>query len=184
MASPWKTLDPVETCNLQEIMHEEFARTLQEEENAKFNGLQQASIDVALSDQLKIDVKRKTEPDRQSQLIDVPEDVLNVIRNDKDLCKSVDFCDSDLLLAEMLQAEFDKEHDDEIHRIERKTNKDSKVSVSFTKYLRQNPANDVSSDEDDDDMEPRKEWDRFDSNEKKLRSMNKKGKVFVKFGTF
>lgn len=184
MASPWKTLEPVESCDLQEIMHEEFARNLQQEENAKFNGLQQASIDVALSEQLKIDVKRKTEPDRQNQLNDVPEEVLNVIRNDKDLCTSVDFCDSDLLLAEMLQAEFDKEHDDEINRIERNTNKDSKVSVSFTKYLRQNPANDASEDDDEDYIEPKKDWDRFDSNEKKLRSMNKKGNFLIKFQKF
>lgn len=178
MASAWKPVEPVESCNLQDIMHEEFARGLQDKENEKFDELQQFEIDAALADQLKIDEKPTTEADRQqNQLNDIPEDVLNVIRSDKELSESVDFCDSDRMLAEMLQAEFDKEHDDEVNRIERHNNKDSKISISYSKYRRQHPSSSGAADDeyDDDDIDPDKDWDRFDANEKMVRSINKKG---------
>lgn len=177
MASAWKPVAPVETCNLQEIMHEEYARSLQEKENEKFAVEQQFDIEAALADQLKLDGKPKTEPDRQNQLNDIPDDVLAAIRADKELSASVDFCESDRLLAEMLQTEFDKQHDDEVNRIERHNNKGSKLAISYTNFRRHHPADDDEDDDDDDnDIEPPKEWDRFVANEKMVRSINKKGK--------
>lgn len=175
MASAWKTVEPVETCNLQDIMHEEFARGLQEKENEKFDVLQQHAIEAALADQLQLDEKPKTEPDRQNQLDDIPDDVLNVIRSDKELSESVDFCDSDRLLAEMLQAEFNQQHDEEVSRIERHNNKDSKISISYTNYRLQHPGNAEADEEYEDDDEQPKDWDRFVANEKMVKSINKKG---------
>lgn len=74
------------------------------------------------------------------------------------------------------QATFDKEHDDEVNRIEKHTNKDSKISVSFSNFRRQHPGNCASDSDDDDDGDERpKNWDRFEANEKIYRGLNKKG---------
>lgn len=194
MASPWKKVDPVDTCNLQEIMSEEFARGLQDKENKKYENQllkssENQSTDATFASQLKKDsaptISVASEPsgskdpsfDRQNQLEDIPEDVLNFIRNDSELSQSVDFCDSDRMLAELLQASFDKEHDDEVNRIEKHANKNSKVTVSFLNYRRQHPAAAASDDSDeyDDGDEQPKNWDRFDANEKMYRNLNKKG---------
>lgn len=195
MASAWKKVEPVEACNLQEIMSEEYARGLQDKENKKYED-HLKDIAGPLSDEpqsFASQLKNDTAPEetvvegtsdntkdstigRQNKLNDIPEDVLNFIRNDSELSQSVDFCDSDRMLAEMLQAAFDKEHDDEVNRIEKHTNKDSKISVSFTNFRRQHPGNAASdSDDDNDDDEPPKNWDRFEANEKIIRGLNKKG---------
>lgn len=201
MASPWKKVEPVETCNLQEIMSEEFARGLQDKENKKYDdqllnsSAANQPIDASFASQLKQNDSvptistaseaaaasggiKETLLGRQNQFEDIPEDVLNFIRNDSELSQSVDFCDSDRLLAELLQASFDKEHDDEVNRIEKHANKNSKVTVSFLNYRRQHPATAASDDSDeydDGDEKPSKNWDRFDANEKLYRGLNKKG---------
>lgn len=190
MASPWKKVEPVDTCNLQEIMSEEYARGLQNKENKRYeNQLKTECVDASFASQLKSEsvpttsqpieagTSSKESPSvRQNQLNDIPEDVLNFIRNDSELSQSVDFCDSDRMLAEMMQAAFDKEHDDEVNRIEKHTNKDSKIAVSFDNFRRHNPANTESdSDEYDDSDDAPKNWDRFDANEKIYRGLNKKG---------
>lgn len=194
MASAWKKVEPVKSCNLQEIMSEEYARGLQDKENKKCenhpisDGLD-GFIDAPFASRIENDSvpivsetseasssKDTTMHGRQNQLSDIPEDVLNFIRNDSELSQSVDFCDSDRMLAEMMQAAFDKEHDDEVNRIEKHTNKDSKISVSFTNFRRQHPASAASdSDEYDDGDDPPKNWDRFEKNEKIYRGLNKKG---------
>lgn len=189
MASPWKTVEPVKSCNLQEIMSEEYARGLQDKENRKCENHLNGFIDASFATRLESDsvpkISEINEPSnskestigRQNQLNDIPEDVLNFIRNDSELSQSVDFCDSDQMLAEMLQAAFDKEHDDEVNRIEKHTNKDSKISVSFSNFRRHHPANVDGSDSDeyDDSDERPKNWDRFEANEKLYRGLNKKG---------
>lgn len=123
MASAWKTVESVETSNLQEIMSEEFARGLQDKENKKYEELLTATkpfIDAPFASRVENDsmpttstsekAEETTENIRQNKLDGIPEDVLNFIRNDSELSQSVDFCDSDRMLAEMLQAAFDKEH--------------------------------------------------------------------------
>lgn len=198
MASAWKKVEPVESCNLQEIMSEEYARGLQDKENKKYKehlkDVAGPFIDAPFASRLENDSiptigegsskdtalgegsSKDSTIGRQNQLNDIPEDVLNFIRNDSELSQSVDFGDSDRLLAELLQAAFDKEHDDEVNRIEKHTNKDSKVNVSFTNFRRQHPATALSDSDDDYDYdEPPKNWDRFDANEKIIRGMNKKG---------
>lgn len=195
MASAWKTIAPVETSNLQEIMSEEFARGLQDKENKKYeeqilSATNPPFIDAPVESTLENDgvpttstssasADTKSESNRQNKFEGIPEDVLNFIRNDSELSQSVDFCDSDRILAEMMQAAFDKEHDDEVNRIEKHTNKDSKVSISFSNFRRQHPNNlsDSDYDDDDGDVDPSqcKNWDRFEANEKIYRNLNKKG---------
>lgn len=188
MASAWKKVEPVDTCDLQEIMSEEYARGLQDKENRKIEGqiidapfksrLENESVPIIVESTSVAGTSnsKETTIGPQNQLHDIPEDVLNFIRNDSELSQSVDFCDSDQLLAEMLQAAFDKEHDDEVNRIEKHTNKNSKVAISFDNYRRRHPANDDSDSDDYDDGDERpKNWDRFEKNEKILRGLNKKG---------
>lgn len=200
MASPWKTVQPIESCDLQEIMSEEFARGLQDKENKKYQEHLNASApmknfdDGSYASRVKVSesvpttsanveassssTSKDTMLGRQNQLDDIPDDVLNFIRNDTELSQSVDFCDSDRLLAELLQASYDKEHDDEVNRIEKHANKNSKVTVSFSNYRRQHPvdvASDDSDEYDDTDDPSSKSWDRFDANEKIYRGLNKKG---------
>lgn len=47
-----------------------------------------------------------------------------------------DSCESDAVIARMLQMQFDKEYDENLKRTEEKYNGASKVSVSFENYRR------------------------------------------------
>lgn len=187
----WKNVNQVEATNLQDIMSEEYARGLQDKENRKYEEIlkqsfrppqqadavaQQEDIAVAGPSQAAVE-EVDTGFGAQNNLDDIPADVLACIQNDSELSQSVDFCDSDRLLAEMLQAQFDKEHDQEVSRIERHANKGSKVAVSFTNFRRHVTAPDEQSDDEDDgaDDKPSKNWDRFEANEKKFRGLNRKG---------
>uniref|UniRef100_A0A671MPB9 Serine/threonine-protein kinase RIO3 n=1 Tax=Sinocyclocheilus anshuiensis TaxID=1608454 RepID=A0A671MPB9_9TELE len=60
---------------------------------------------------------------------------------------------SDLMLAQMLQMEFDREFDTQLRREERKFNGDSKVSISFENYRMVHPYEDSDSSEDEVDWQ-------------------------------
>ncbi|XP_026057341.1 serine/threonine-protein kinase RIO3-like [Carassius auratus] len=60
---------------------------------------------------------------------------------------------SDLILAQMLQMEFDREFDTQLRREERKFNGDSKVSISFENYRMVHPYEDSDSSEDEVDWQ-------------------------------
>uniref|UniRef100_A0A3P8WPG8 Serine/threonine-protein kinase RIO3 n=1 Tax=Cynoglossus semilaevis TaxID=244447 RepID=A0A3P8WPG8_CYNSE len=72
-----------------------------------------------------------------------------------DLLLSEDTCDttSDLVLAQMLQMQFDREYDDQLRREEKKFNGDSKVSISFENYRKVHPYEDSDSSEDEVDWQ-------------------------------
>ncbi|XP_002736242.1 serine/threonine-protein kinase RIO3-like [Saccoglossus kowalevskii] len=77
--------------------------------------------------------------------------------------------DNDLLLAQMLQLEFDKEHDQMLKNEEQHFNKDSKVKLSFANYRSVHPALNEDVDEDD-------SWDEDEDTVKgNASSMPKKG---------
>lgn len=181
MSSPWGKIEQPEPVEFHNIMSEEYARGLQDRENKKFA----QRFSKQYSDQLTTTVPSSetetatTEP-LQSEIPqinnDIPEEVLNAIKNDVSY-QLDDFCDSDKLIAEMLQAQFDHERDIELKRIEKHNNKDSKVSVSFSKY-RSVPDEliDVMYDSDlDQEPDDPKHWDRFETNEKRLDNLPKKG---------
>ncbi|XP_074550053.1 serine/threonine-protein kinase RIO3 [Halichoeres trimaculatus] len=71
---------------------------------------------------------------------------------------SDEICDttSDLMLAQMLQMQFDREFDDQLRREEKKFNGDSKVSVSFENYRMVHPYEDSDSSEDEVDWQDTK----------------------------
>lgn len=60
---------------------------------------------------------------------------------------------SDLMLAQMLQMQFDREFDDQLKREEKKFNGDSKVSISFENYRKVHPFEDSDSSEDEVDWQ-------------------------------
>ncbi|XP_015279810.1 PREDICTED: serine/threonine-protein kinase RIO3 [Gekko japonicus] len=60
---------------------------------------------------------------------------------------------SDLMLAQMLQMEFDREYDAQLRREEKKFNGDSKVSISFENYRKVHPFEDSESSEDEVDWQ-------------------------------
>ncbi|XP_023063556.1 serine/threonine-protein kinase RIO3 isoform X3 [Piliocolobus tephrosceles] len=60
---------------------------------------------------------------------------------------------SDLMLAQMLQMEYDREYDAQLRREEKKFNGDSKVSISFENYRKVHPYEDSDSSEDEVDWQ-------------------------------
>lgn len=93
-----------------------------------------------------------------------------------------DFCESDRIIAEMLQAQFDKDHDTELKVFEKHQNGNSKVSVSLREY-RKVPENMADEDDsEDDEPDEKKHWDRFEKNEKIMGGMSKKGFTYDKDG--
>lgn len=193
MTSPWKNVSNVEATSLQEIMYEEYARGLQEKENEKYEEMLKTQEQLPLKVEVVNDLESvpgpsngtetNLEPDKIAD--DIPEEVLAFIRSESEAQKTEeDTCESDRLLAEMLQAQFDKEHDEEVSRIEKHTNKNSKVAVSFTKYRMQPEGlNESDSDEHDADDDPPKNWDRFEANERIYRGLNRKGFTHDENGT-
>uniref|UniRef100_T1ILM6 Serine/threonine-protein kinase RIO3 n=1 Tax=Strigamia maritima TaxID=126957 RepID=T1ILM6_STRMM len=88
---------------------------------------------------------------------------------------------SDLLLAQMLQMEYDKEYDDILKRKEEKFNGTNKVSISFANYRKMPEGfyeSDSSSEGEDAEF---REWDSFEESEKSSPVVGKTG--FTKQGT-
>lgn len=84
-------------------------------------------------------------------------------------------CDSDYVIAQMLQVQFDKEYDDLLKKTEDKYNGSSKVCISYSNY-RVIPENLVyDSDSEDDIDDKRQDWDSFVSTEKAFKCMPKCG---------
>lgn len=179
MSSPWKQIPAVQPVDFDEIQSEQYARALQEKENAKFS---KHLAQQVLEHQNVVTSKIEDEPGPSSSHCskdNVHEIALNAIKNE--VPYNIDqFCDSDRIIAEMLQAQFDRDHDLELKKIEKNANKDSKVSVSFKNYMTFPEDLIYDSDEDDGDgyydvPENRKNWDTFDANKKVLDSLPKKG---------
>lgn len=154
MSNPWKRIaEPVEVRNLSDIMSEEVAKGLQVKENMKFAEMVSDNQIVPVADE-------------------IPSEILQQIEDSN----VKEYCDSDAIIAKVLQCQFDKEYDDEIKVIEKKKNGESKVSVSFDNY-RHVPSS-LQYDSDSDDMVApgdKKHWDRFEANEKEFASLPKKG---------
>ena len=69
---------------------------------------------------------------------------------------------SDLMLAQMLQMEFDREYDAQLRREEKKFNGDSKVSISFENYRKVHPFDSDSSEDEVDWQDTRHDPYRAD----------------------
>ncbi|KAJ8714824.1 hypothetical protein PYW08_004805 [Mythimna loreyi] len=153
MSNPWKKIAaPAEVQDLSDIMSEELARGLQVKEEIKFA--------EQLSDQ------------HVSTSNDIPPELLQEIETSN----VKEYCDSDAIIAKVLQNQFDREYDDELKVVEKKRNGDAKVSVSYDNYFNVPKHLIYDSDSDEEDFErEKKDWDRFETNEKEFASLPKRG---------
>ncbi|XP_072945246.1 serine/threonine-protein kinase RIO3 [Epargyreus clarus] len=153
MSNPWKKVaEPVDVQKLSDIMSEEYAKGLQDKEDLKFAEHISDSNMTGTSDE-------------------VPPEILQEIEKSK----VSGYCDSDAIIAKVLQCQFDKEYDDELKRVEKKRNGDAKVSVSYDNY-RNIPEHLVYESDSEDELETeKKDWDRFETNEKEFASLPKRG---------
>ena len=161
-ASPWGAAPaPTPAISLADVMSEELADQLHKKE-------------LQLLDQ--------TPPAAAAALVDV-EQVPT-----QDFPAEVDFDTSDdLMIAQMLQKQFDREADEVLGKEERNLNRNSKVTVSYSKYrMISEEARiwDDSEDEEDDfyfsQDDRKRDWDQFETKEKEVGEMPRCG--FKKIG--
>lgn len=154
-ACPWAAMPSNDsTSSLSDVMSEQLASTLEEEENSK---LQKNSAMASLSGPVG------GEFDGHFPLEDSTGD--------------------DLMIAQMLQMQFDKEYDTAVGLEESQRNGGSKVRVSLEKYkvVPDNPVWEDSDDEDDElaaylDMDERKRhWDWYEKADKETGQLPKCG---------
>ncbi|XP_053665359.1 serine/threonine-protein kinase RIO3 [Anopheles marshallii] len=188
MSSPWAKIQPVATVDLQEIMSEEFARELQAKQYTSSQvGPQQPQSSLSISQPEPGPSTSKSVPvpvmdtceepvagcsraiDSEKRLADIPDDVLWEI--EKADQKEID---SDAIIAQMLQAQFDAEYDDQIKREENHRNKDSKVKVSYKNY-RVIPEELLYEEPVDVAVDQKEDWDRFETNEKEQKLLPRVG---------
>ncbi|XP_059057857.1 serine/threonine-protein kinase RIO3 [Achroia grisella] len=160
MSNPWKKLtSPADVQNLSDIMSEEYAKGLQIKEEIIFAQ--------------QIGTTFQSEEPVSSKSNDISPDILKQIEESN----VKDYCDSDAIIAKVLQCQFDKEYDDEIKMVEKKRNGEAKVSVSYENYRNVPDHLLYDSDSDDSDFKVAKkqDWDRFETNEKEFASLPKRG---------
>lgn len=160
MSNPWKKLSaPTDVQNLSDIMSEEYAKGLQIKEETIFAQ--------------QIGVKLESEKPVSSESKDISSEIFKQIED----ANVKNFCDSDAIIAKVLQSQFDKEYDDEIKRVEKKRNGESKVSVSYDNYrnVPEHLLYDSNSEEEDYEVAKKQDWDRFETNEKEFASLSKRG---------
>ncbi|XP_013403160.2 serine/threonine-protein kinase RIO3-like [Lingula anatina] len=127
-SSPWGTATTPTICSLEEVMSEELAHELQERDE---EDVSKRVINV------QSEAASEPVPDL-SAILPEPGSETNE--------------DSDFLLAQLLQLEYDKEHDLMLSKEEAKLNGQSKVSLSFSNYRTVHPYVEEDSDSEDDDL--------------------------------
>lgn len=211
-SSPWATIAKVEPVDFQDIMSEQYAHTLQSREDKLLGQQLAASQQLSMPSSAVETIAEQQAPSSSSAAAtttaadndetagaavhdsgddddddnDLPAALLAALQNEASRFQLADYCDSDRIIAEMMQAQFDRDHDDELRRFERAQNKGSKVSVSFSQYRRVAPASD-GSDSDDGPAagEPPHEsrhWDRFERNERIFDGLSKRGFTYDQDG--
>lgn len=113
MSCPWAKIDKPEPIKFEDIVSEQVASDLQEKEEKKYL--------------YKLEKSDKT-INQAAGTGEIPEEILQAFENDP--------MESDELIAQMLQMQFDKEYDEELKREEQHFNGASKVSISFDNYRR------------------------------------------------
>jgi YD repeat-containing protein len=82
---------------------------------------------------------------------------------------------TDEVIARLLQAEFDLEYDEQLKRVEKNRNKDSKVSISYQKFRLYPDDLLFDSEEEIDDPAEKKDWDHFEANEREISKIGRSG---------
>lgn len=181
---------PLETMSFAEIMSEEYAHRVHNQEQKRFEArlLQQAKQE---STDANIATVINTQPNLYSTVANGPspidqeklsqdgewEDYSALLAASQE--DTVE-CDSDVVIAQMLQSQFDHEYNEELRRIEHKRNKDSKVTVTLDKFRRNGDLEFLNDSDDSLEIEDeasgyKRDWDRFETNEKILDAIPKCG---------
>ncbi|KAJ7338744.1 hypothetical protein JRQ81_012646 [Phrynocephalus forsythii] len=108
-----------------------------------------ATISCSFADVMSEQLAKELQLDEESSVF--PE-VVSVVEGPFISGENTD-TSSDLMLAQMLQMEFDREYDAQLRREEKKFNGDSKVSISFENYRKVHPYEDTDSSEDEVDWQ-------------------------------
>ncbi|XP_030382895.1 serine/threonine-protein kinase RIO3 [Scaptodrosophila lebanonensis] len=200
MSSAWgNTINqPIPTANLADIMSEQYAHRLHDRElkQLKKKRQQQQSSTMWSHQQAATpsysDVagaSKQTQQQSVSNDADEWEDYSELLEASKEEKVSPDLdqeeatasgAESDVVIAQMLQSQFDHEYNEELRRIERQRNKQSKVTVILDKFRRSGDVEFLQDTEADnyeeDELEQLKsDWDRFETNEKMLEAIPKCG---------
>ncbi|EDW87688.1 serine/threonine-protein kinase RIO3 [Drosophila yakuba] len=195
MSSPWvKSSEPVQQVNLADIMSEQYAHKLHDKEvqrhteKLKTPNEQIAPVWGAEVSSPPIPSSLRNQSDAEEW-----EDYSALLNDEGHLPEDIQLPeDSDAVIAQLLQSQFDHEYNEELRRIERQQNKQSKVTVTLNKFLRDGDAeflHDTAEDDyEEDELEQLKhDWDRFEANERQLDSIprcgfkvNKEGEMITK----
>lgn len=179
MSSPWKVIEaPTRQETMKEIMSEEYARGLQEKENRLFEASLMNEPGPSARERHKED---DLQPEATTQSQTIPEEVLKALQEESGA--DGELYDNDAMIAQMLQAQFDLEHDQELKTVENHRNKNSKVKISYKNYqfvpdtwLDDSPSSSHAREEDDE--KKRGDWDRFETVEKEFSQIPKCGYMY------
>lgn len=199
-ACPWGQIakPPVESMNFAAIVkNQKLEKELNEEiEREKRRQREEEELEQALA--LSLQEATKLEDDSWD-IVDMnefdanlPPEVLAFLQSEEDELKAAEEaalagCESDAVIAQMLQAQFDKEYNEDLKRIEKAQNKQSKVTVCLDKYLKTyvRDAGEELEDyveEEDEISREKRDWDRFETNERLLDAIPKCGYTVDKEG--
>uniref|UniRef100_A0A2M4BHW8 Serine/threonine-protein kinase RIO3 n=1 Tax=Anopheles marajoara TaxID=58244 RepID=A0A2M4BHW8_9DIPT len=179
MSSPWAVVQAVETVDLQEIMSEEYARELQTKENSsrttnkpeptKPPPVPAVAPKANISEEPVAGCSRALDPGKVQTEPVIPDELLRALQeaDEKEM-------ESDALVARLLQAQFDAEYDEQLKREENHRNKGSKVKVSYCNY-RTVPEELLYEEREEVPMDPKADWDRFETNEKEQKLLPRTG---------
>uniref|UniRef100_U5EX34 Serine/threonine-protein kinase RIO3 n=1 Tax=Corethrella appendiculata TaxID=1370023 RepID=U5EX34_9DIPT len=171
MSAPWKNIAQIQTVKLDEIMNEEVARGLQAKEDSK----KSPDYKSRIKNDVMLNVQENPGHDESEGAIG--------FNPDEKIPDSVpeDTVDSDELLAKLLQAQFDMEYDEQLKIEERARNKESKVSISLKNH-RLIPEELIYDEDEYTNLSHhskegcnKKDFDRFETNEKETKSIPKCG---------
>ncbi|XP_016955011.1 serine/threonine-protein kinase RIO3 [Drosophila biarmipes] len=202
MSSPWvKSSEPVQQVNLADIMSEQYAHKLHDKEvqrhTERLNKPEQQMASIwgaegssppaaSYSNVAGSSLRNQSDSEEWEDYSALLNDA-GIPAEDIELPE-----DSDAVIAQLLQSQFDHEYNEELRRIERQQNKQSKVTVTLNKFLRDGDAeflhDTAEEDYEEDELEQLKhDWDRFEDNERQLESIprcgfkvNKEGEMITK----
>jgi len=202
MSSPWvKSSEPVQQVNLADIMSEQYAHKLHDKEVQRHTERvnkpeqQMASIwGAEASSPPAASYSNVAGSSLRNQSDSEEWEDYSALLNDEGIPPAdIELPeDSDAVIARLLQSQFDHEYNEELRRIERQQNKQSKVTVTLNKFLRDGDAeflhDTAEEDYEEDELEQLKhDWDRFEDNERQLESIprcgfkvNKEGEMITK----
>uniref|UniRef100_A0A1L8DLT7 Serine/threonine-protein kinase RIO3 n=1 Tax=Nyssomyia neivai TaxID=330878 RepID=A0A1L8DLT7_9DIPT len=160
MSSPWKVVEAPEV-SFADIMSEELARDLQNREDEKYGR------------QLFEEISAAKEPDKGA-VGGLPEEVLKALASESSAVGEL--CDSDAIIARVLQAQFDQEYDAEVKKVEEHENAKKNLKVSYKNFrIVPEELTWSSEGEEEDEGAKKKDWDRFEAMEKEYGNFPKCG---------